>query len=171
MPIAITFYIIISVFILILNAIHYFQTKYNLNFQNNTPNKNYSIKFSTYRLFAKTELNFQTAQSIDIIANSHYRSEFNNAFEHSKGYFSDRLLHSFVWPITFIKKLKIFSIVQKIPNKLISFVIGLFEAFAIYLLGLFLDTTGIGNTILTFLISKVSYLVPQIDALCSHFPN
>ena len=123
----------------------------------NTPAKNFNINPSVIPLLRKGQVSLQST-NIDVIANEHYKDEFNNAFEMAKGYFKHYALSAPLWFFLAIDSLTIFASVNKIGNKVIKFVFALFQFFVSYLVALYLDTSGIGNKILTFLLASLTAL-------------
>ena len=136
----------------------FYHNIYNNNFVNNTPEKNYSIKLSVFYLLKKAEICNIKPLTLDLISNKSYIEEFNYAFESAKGYFRYYMIHSLLWGKFAIEKLSFFAPARLIKNKLASIIFALAEALAVYLLGLYLDTTGIGNKILTFLLDALNQL-------------
>ena len=140
-----------------------YRSVYNNNFKNGTPNNNYIIRHSVISLLNKANTSLQNP-STDIIASKIFIDDFNSAFFNAAGYFLHNMLHSVVWPLIIIKKFIIFIPAAKISNQLFSLAIALIEGFAVYLLGLFLDTTGIGSRILTYLLDVATALFEHFSA-------
>lgn len=163
--IATRYFLIAAIFFIVnfarLIACCIYQSVYNNNFKNDTPDRNYMIRYFVIALFKKANIILQNS-TIDTIADRLYKNEFNSAFENAKGYFLYNMIHSVVWFLIIVKKFVIFSPTTKAANKLFSLCVAFIEAIAVYLLGLFLDTTGIGNRILT-------YLLDLANALFGHF--
>lgn len=161
------FYIPVFLIVFIVNFIRYircvyYQAMYNKNLNARTPFKNYSIKHFAYTLLRKGDVEILNSD-IDIITNQQYQSDFNNAFENAKGYFKYLMWQSLIWPWLIIKTFKIFAPIRKISNKFSWVILAPLEMFVAYLLGLFLDTTGIGNKILDFLLDFLSRIFPNIS--------
>lgn len=151
------FYLIVFAVVFIINLIRYilcsyYQKVYNLNFKNKTETKNFRIKPFIYPLFKQGDIEILSSK-IDIIANRTYIEDFNKAFESAKGVFLHNIFLSFIWPWLAIQTLSMFKPIEKINNKIFKLFIGIFEIFIAYLVGLFLDTTGIGNKILKSLLA------------------
>lgn len=161
-------YIAIAIFIFVVNLIRYMKVSYyqmlfNANFANNTPIENYKIQHSIISLLRKAKLNFAKYE-IDTISNPLYCDEINNALNWAKGYFHHQYTHCLFWPLHIIEKLTIFLPARKIKNKFISFIFAIIEFFLVYLLGLYLDTTGIGNKILTYLLDFSNHVIAFLRA-------
>ena len=83
-----------------------------------------------------------------------------------KGKCVSGIIASAVWPLKFFITLSVYRpINSKKRNKLLTFIFGLLESVGIYLLGLFLDTTGIGNKILAFLLYFPEQLIQGLLGL------
>ena len=140
----------------------YYKFKYIYHFNINNPRKNFKIKHSVLRLFDKGKVCFVN-NAIDLISNNSYQKEFLNAFDSSIGYFRNQMFRSPLWILTFIENLQMYSLFNKKPNKPIAVLCFLLEAFGTYLLGLYLDTSGTGNTILTYLTALGTSLIGHIQ--------
>lgn len=134
----------------------YLKIAYNMNFDNKESTKNINFSVSAFSLFKKAKLNMIGLNATDIMTNSIYKDEIINAFDYSKGYFRYKSLHSVFWIFHILENSFLFAPTQKISNRFISVIIAVLESFAVYLLGLYLDTTGIGNKILTFLLDALT---------------
>ena len=100
---------------------------------------------------------------IDCIADVSHKHDFINAFESAKGTFIFYIVRSPVWLFIALDKLTIFAPARKTGNFFISLVVAALEIFVAYLVGLYLDTTGIGNKILAHLFFLLNHIA---DALC-----
>ena len=75
-------------------------------------------------------------------------------------------LHTFTWPATLFRKLNLFNhIFNTRHNFFIKIIMCFLEGFLVYLLGLYLDTTGIGNKILTYITDWALILIGYIQNL------
>lgn len=155
-------YFFIATLIFVVNFIRFIiccrlKVIYNTNISKNIPDKNYHIKQFVYSIFLKG--NTQICDDrLSLIAEKTYQADFNAAFEHSKSVFFRNFILAIVWPYLATEKLTMFSLGKRIENKIVRFIFALFQVFATYLLGLFLDTTGIGNKILNTLLDFLKNL-------------
>lgn len=158
----IKFYFLISALVFIVNFIRFIvccrlKVIYNTNISNDMPNKNSRIEQFVYSIFLKGGTQI-CSDGLNLIAKKIYQAEFNDAFEHSKSVFFRNFILAIVWPYLATDKLTMFTFAKRIKNKIVRFIIALFQVFATYLLGLFLDTTGIGNKILNILLDFLKNL-------------
>ena len=161
------FYGAIVIIVFVINLIRYircarYQHIYNENFNNNTPLKNFRIKPFLLPLLDKGKVVLLNT-NIDVIANKSYIEDFNKAFENAKGHFYYLMCLSLIWPWLVIKTFKMFAPIRKITNKVAWVILAPLEMFLAYLLGIFLDTTGIGDKILKFLLDFLSRIFPNIN--------
>ncbi len=158
----IIFYVICSAIWFVVNfnryiRCAYYQTVYNINLDNNNGNKNYSIKEPVYHLLMKAHI-LPLSSDIDVIAETCYRSQFNNAFDNAKGYFKHRKNRFLIWIFLLLNSAFARLSISKTGNKIISVILAVLSMFVAYFLGLYLDTTGIGNKILECLLSNLTLL-------------
>ena len=163
----ITFYISVAIIFFIINLYRYlrctyYQIIYNTNHENNNALKNFNIKESVYKLFKKSHILISGRADIGIITDSFQMNDFNNSFYCARAYFRHKMLHAPFWVLSAIEKINIFSLVRKTNNKVASLILSVIEGFLLYLLGLYLDTTGIGNKILSYLSELMQNLMSCI---------
>ena len=139
-----------------------YQSLYNDNFKNNTPNNNYTIKHTIISLLNKAHISLK-CNVVSLVADRAFTKEFNNAFENAKGYFIHRMLHSPMWIALVAEGLTLFIPAFKIKHKIFACIFALIEAFVVYLFGLFLDTTGIGDKILVHLLDIATALFERLS--------
>lgn len=84
----------------------------------------------------------------------------------AQGIYYNRCKRSFLWLFYLICKIRIFRpILMHTSNKFFAILACLIEWFVLYLLGLYLDTTGIGSKILQYLLSSLSQLIELVKTL------
>lgn len=163
-------YIVIAICICFVNLTRfvkclYYKTKYLLNFKNNTPEKNYRIQEPIKRLLKKGNVYMLSSAKIDCIADVYYKDDFINAFESARGTFIFYIIRSPVWLFVALDTLTIFAPARKTGNIFITIVVAVVEIFAAYLVGLYLDTTGIGNKILAHLLAFLNYIAEVLHKM------
>lgn len=164
----ITAYILIAVFIYTKNKINYLRCNYVINnLIANAKNKKYNNNFnyinSVESLLSGASIYSPVFLDYSKLANGYYLNSIIEHLEQARGIYRHRYIHSLFWGYPFLKKIKIFKpIFNKSTNIIVSIVICLVEGFLVYLLGLYLDTTGIGNKILICLTDFASSLIEHI---------
>lgn len=162
------FYIFIALVLSIKNFIHlmhcaYVQTKFIENHNNNSSVKNYEIQNSIISLLHRAKVYIQTNITAETVSNICKACVIEDYIVQAKAEYIYRSKHAIFWGYSLIKKLKIFKpIFHHTNNVFISIVCCAAESFAAYLLGLYLDTTGIGNKILAYLTALASTLIEHI---------
>ena len=159
----------IALFLLLKNFIHllhcdYLHRKFITNHQNGTPEKNYELKNSIADIVNTASVDNFYEINATILANPVYISKIEDYILQAQAEYIYRFKHSIFWGYTnVLKKFKIFSPVFKHTNNIfITLIICFLEMFFAYLLGLYLDTTGIGNKILSALTFWASSLINNI---------
>ena len=163
------FYITVSLIILIKNFIYFCRCNYaNIALQNNLQKREYdnNLKYSVSvkSLISNANIYCPLSFSVSTFTESYWIEQLLKYVSHASGVYRHRLLHAFFWPSSFIKKINIFRIItDKTNNVFLSILFCIIEAFFVYLLGLYLDTSGIGNKLLTFVTGWVSSLIGHIQ--------
>ncbi len=142
----------------IVRLAHYHNV-YIKNIGNREPTKNTIIASS----FAQYLRNAPVCVDTLDICNPHKTKDCQEAYMWTLSNYFRKVRDAFVWPLRAIEKLKMFAPIRKISNKLSWIILAPLEIFASYLLGLFLDTTGIGNKILMFLLDFLNRIFPNIN--------
>lgn len=162
------FYIFIALVLFVKNFIHlmhcaYIQTKFVENHNNNSSVKNYEFQNSIISLLHRAKVYVQTNITAKTVSDIYKACVIEDYIVQAKAEYIYRCKHTIFWGYSLIKKLKIFKpIFNHTNNIFISIICCLAEGFAAYLLGLYLDTTGIGNKILTYLTALASTLIEHI---------
>lgn len=162
------FYIGISLILLLKNLIHlihcnYIRTKFAINHKNKTPLKNYELKNSIIYLIKTAKVDNDYVIKADILVNSYYSPKIDNYLLQAQSEYIYLCKHTLLWGCELLKKCRLFSPVFKHTKNIFATIIICFlEMFAAYLLGLYFDTTGIGNKILSALTSLVTSLINSI---------
>lgn len=163
------FYITVSLIILIKNLVCFCRCNYAYNALRNSLQKseyknNVKHSVSVKSLILNANIPCPLSFSVDTFTESYWVEQLLQYVLHASGVYRHRLLHAFFWPSSFIKKINIFRIItDKTNNVFLSILFCVIEAFFVYLLGLYLDTSGIGNKILTFVTGWVSSLIGHIQ--------
>lgn len=149
-------YTIVALYKILINLFRFLRCSrlkkiYNKNIHNRTPAKNYSIKHSSVRLFKRSGSHALISTPNNIVTSWNVE-KFNAAYDNSIAKFKHNVKTSLLWPYDLVEQLVLFSHAKRIKHKLISFLVALLEAFLVYLLSLYLDTTGIGIKILNILL-------------------
>lgn len=143
-------YFLISVFIYLKNK--YRQLKCNYVINGIFKSKNISDRYK-YILSASFLLSKANIYRLDI--SNDLKNTPNSVIESleiARGIYIGRSHRAFLWGYFVLLKIHIFKpIFSHINNKTSAIIICLAEFFFTYLIGLYFDTTGIGNKILTFL--------------------
>lgn len=163
------FYITVSLIILIKNLIYFCRCNYayielqdSLQKSEYKNNVNHSVSIKS--LISNANIPCPLSFSAEIFTESYWIKQLLKYVSHASGVYRHRLLHAFFWPSSFIKKINIFKIItDKTNNVFLSILFCIIEAFFVYLLGLYLDTSGIGSKILTFVTGWVSSLIGHIQ--------
>lgn len=132
---------------------------YVKNIENKELNKNVIIASSFAHYLRDAQVYVDTLD----ICNPQKTKDCQEAYMWTLSNYFRKVRDAFAWPMRAIEKLKMFAPIRKISNKLSWIILAPLEIFASYLLGLFLDTTGIGNKILTFLIDFLNRIFPNIN--------
>ena len=126
------------------------------------PFKNYNILNSVKWHFKRTDTYCRTLNTQDGITekSQDILHATKDCFLHAMGVYYYRALNSVFWIFTdFLSTKKIIFIPVKLrSNIFFSFLCSLFDWFLLYLVGLFLDTSGIGQRILDSLHAFLSVL-------------
>ena len=150
------FYILVTIFIAIKNCINfarciYIELKLKDNYSNGKNVNNYYLADSLNSLLCKANVSVVPAKEL--------RDSFSapKVFDHilrARAKYRHRMIHSYCWVINLFSHMRIFSFnITRIENKLLRFIFCIAEWLVLYLVGLFLDTSGIGNKILSHLIA------------------
>lgn len=161
-------YIFISLILLIKNLIHlfhsaYIRSKFIINHKEGTPSKNYELKNSIISLINRANIDYHYEITAKLLSDFSYASKVDDYLIQTWAEYMYRCKHTFFWGYNLLKKCKIFSpIFKNTHNIFVTTILCLFEIIVAYLLGLYFDTTGIGNKILAFLTELGTSLIDKI---------
>lgn len=159
----ILFYIAISAIVYIRNKYFYIKCTYLINsLRENKNNCNYIIPVNS--ILRKANLfTFERANPQRFV-NSNYIEDICDCLLIAKGIFHTYCKRSPLWLYYLISNMSIFSLVRKTASsRLCTIFYALVEWFFLYLLGLFLDTSGIGSKILKWLYVALNYLINTLQ--------
>lgn len=153
-----SFYLFVSVCVLIINLCRYIRCcmllkKFRKNVTSSMMLENMKIKFSSIRLFRKSRSMHYIIGYKEPFADTWCIRNIERAFENSKCYFLSNACRCLFWFYDMVETASMYAVARKIKNKIFSFIFALLQTVAVYLIGLYLDTTGIGNSILKALLS------------------
>ena len=162
-------YIVVILLITSVNIIRILRCRHIIrklirNRYNSTPKKNCNYILSIKELLQKASIPAPSQLTTKGMAEKEIIQNIIDDLLQAAGVYRHRAIHSPLWPIYIIERACVFRPIQKIPNKVLSVILALLEGFALYLLGLFLDTTGIGDKILTFLLEPLTALFARLAA-------
>ena len=163
-------YLIVTAVIAIINLINiwrciYISVRMEMNVAKK-PRVNYKYVVPVYNLLDKFYYGYSRSKITSLIDNSYGLRELTNKLAQVRGVFHYKAVHSFAWPLSLVRKFRIFKfITDSSYNIVIKVVLCLLEGFAVYLLSLYLDTSGIGDKILSYLTAQVQTLIEQIQRI------
>lgn len=141
----------------IIRLVHY-RNIYVKNINNRESTKNTIIASSFAHYLNEAPIHISTLD----ICSLYKTSDCQDAYIWTLSNYFRKIRAAFAWPWHAIERLKLFAPIRKISNKLAWIILAPLEMFVAYLLGLYLDTTGIGNKILMFLLDFLSHIFPNI---------
>ena len=127
----------------------YIKNKLETNEQSNNSSKNLNYTVSVRSLLKRTGLYHLSGSYLS----GQQSYKICRRLTEARGIYRHRMIHCMFWPLALTSKMHVFRPIHKGKlNIFIKLTFCLIESLAIYLLGLYLDTTGIGNKILDALL-------------------
>lgn len=148
-------YVVITAINFIINGYrmlhtNYLWNTYLVNIKNKTEDKNYELLIPLMHIFKKANVCIDERYIRQGLLSYNDESKLEEALKISWGYYKYLTKHSCSWffriPIPTFKFIK-----SKTKNKLIQFISFILSSFIIYLIGLYLDDSGLGLKILNLL--------------------
>ena len=131
-----------------------------------SPYKNLNYTISIISLLKRLDCYYTKKEISKMIVNPHGMLTIIKHLYEVRGIYYHQIVHSFTWPYRVMRKITVFKPLSDVKNNpIISTILCIGEGFVIYLLGLYLDTTGIGNKILAFLLDFLTEAVEHLAAL------
>lgn len=143
-------YFFISILLYLKNKYRQLKCNYVINgiYKSKNISDRYQYILATSFLLSKANI-YRLDISDDLKTNPNSVIE---SLEIARGIYIGRSHRALLWGYFVLMRIHIFKpIFSQINNKMLAFIICLVEFFFTYLIGLYLDTTGIGNKILTSL--------------------
>ncbi len=152
-------YVLIALLLYIRNKYLYLKCSYLCScLQLNKDNYNYIIPVNS--IMHKAHLYNPIFSDPQNFANEIFIKDICECLLQARGIFYTFYMRSPLWLFYLIQRLVIFTPITKIvSNKFIASLCSIVESFALYLLGLYLDTTGIGNKTLSLIRGVIYHLI------------
>lgn len=164
----ILFYLGISAIILLKHSIDFWRCVYipfmlNYNIVRKKLRRNYNYINSIKSLLSRAYISCDIGKYEKITYNV---DSITERLLQARGIYRDRMLHSPCWGYNVLKKLHIFSpIFERSHGWFVSIILCFAEGLALYLFGLFLDSSGIGKSLLSYLISLGRTIIDSVRSL------
>lgn len=138
-----------------------FRLEYNIEEHPSRRNYNYitSVRSLLSRAYISSDIGKYSQIAYDV-------DDITDRLFQARGIYRDRMLHSPLWGYNVLKKIHIFSpIFERSHGWFVSTILCLAEGLALYLIGLYLDNSGIGKSLLSYLISLGHSLIDSVRTL------
>lgn len=140
---------------------------YLTNWNNEEYEKNAAIQEPVAKLFKAAGARLPQPERMRAFTTSWRLCEYGKAFVYTQTHFKNQMKNSLFW-LVFLFERKENKPLKPVLRIILAVVSFLLQNFVVYLLGLLLDTTGIGNTIVSALLGQSESELSSLDHALRH---